>query len=363
MLTGKLVAGGVIACAPGYDMDGKKTDPSYYFTQFSFTLDPDEITALGLSAESLGSCLKELEKMGDFEEIRKQLHHRDGQGWQNYGLEVKCPANPLITVSLTPESDGSKPWEKYHILASFFMRTENGEMATPERELTSTEVLAKEIDSKEKKEVKESLEEGRMKDLVMETGEPDGNYDVDSFKAIEKALKEKGIEAKHKEFDKYQGVFMNLSKDGKSAKYWHTDTYFTGATKSPKGKFKDAYMIGDDGEKYSANSGDYFMQKKDHVFKGSTLVTVSHDGETKEIKDPKKSDLPDMLDVSSGVEFDGQPDMVMAFTLEGDDEPIEIKIADGKADVTNMVNQFEGLAESVNGSEFSESLDIFGLPI
>lgn len=62
--------------------------------------------------------------------------------------------------------------------------------------------------------------------LINETGEPDQDYDHEFYDAIVAQLAEAGFPgARHREFDKYQGVYINIPNAGK---FWTVDSYSTG---------------------------------------------------------------------------------------------------------------------------------------
>ena len=60
------------------------------------------------------------------------------------------------------------------------------------------------------------------------TGEPDQDYDHEIYDALAKALKVEGYEATHKEFDKYQGVYLKVRGQGVYETFWTEDEFFTG---------------------------------------------------------------------------------------------------------------------------------------
>lgn len=155
---------------------------------------------------------------------------------------------------------------------------------------------------------------------VNATGEPDGDYDTELFDAICNELKQHGYEADHKEFDKYQGVYIDVKKGGKRlAKFWTKDFYMTGETvKDPNVKYRKAVLIDHEGSELSANAGDYFMMQPNEVFEDMLLVLTDMQGNETEIENPKKADLPDLNEVSNNVQFKGQPDSVIVLHDEVD---------------------------------------------
>lgn len=68
----------------------------------------------------------------------------------------------------------------------------------------------------------------KIVDILLETGEPDQDYDHGPWDAIVRELENNGIHgATHREFDKYQGVYLNVPNVGK---FWVNDEilYFRG---------------------------------------------------------------------------------------------------------------------------------------
>lgn len=56
----------------------------------------------------------------------------------------------------------------------------------------------------------------KIVDILLETGEPDQNYDHSFYDALVQELEEAGIGgARHREFDKYQGVYLFVPNVGK----------------------------------------------------------------------------------------------------------------------------------------------------
>lgn len=231
------------------------------------------------------------------------------------------------------------------------------------------------------KKKNESMTESRQ---LSETGEPDQDYDTEHFDTIVNALAKVGIKAKHKEFDKYQGVYLDLAKGGKSlGRYFQIDYYVTGKPKKSNAKYKKAQLVDQEGNTYSANRDDYFQMNDDEEFEDHDLLLVSKDGTSETIHNPKKKDLPASKDVSNTIEFVGQPDSVFVFAKEGpghDGETAHVKVSnDGKtADVSELVElvneqneskEMKGTTvmekrqgfEDVNSLSF-ESVDFWGLP-
>lgn len=190
------------------------------------------------------------------------------------------------------------------------------------------------------------------------TGEPDGDYDTEMFDAIANELKKHGYQASHKEFDKYQGPYLTVSKGGTPiAKFWIKDLFMTGKSKPNAAKYRKAALIDADGSESSANAGDYFMMQPNEVFDGSILMLTLMNGETKEIENPKKSDLPDLNDVSNSVEFEGKPDTVVIFNDEGvEDSEVQVIVSHDlkHVEIGDMLEHLKGLA-ALNASAKSST--------
>jgi hypothetical protein len=81
-------------------------------------------------------------------------------------------------------------------------------------------------------QTKERLK-AKSESRITETGEPDQDYDHEFWDGIVAELKKAGFQAQHKEFDKYQGVYLRVSSPSKRWKFWRVDDYYTGQ-KQPK---------------------------------------------------------------------------------------------------------------------------------
>jgi hypothetical protein len=189
---------------------------------------------------------------------------------------------------------------------------------------------------------------------VTATGEPDQDYNHEVYDAIVKALEAAGYQAKHKEFDKYQGVYLTVSKNGKKLDtFWTVEGFVRGKEKpqNPAHKYRSAVLIDEEGNEFSANSGDYFQMGPNDVFEGSILVLKDMNGEEKTIENPKKSDLPDLMEVKRYMEYEGEPNDVLLMVAESqgeEAEPMEVEVTpDGKADVTELLEflKFKGKME------------------
>lgn len=174
---------------------------------------------------------------------------------------------------------------------------------------------------------------------LSETGEPDQDYDHEFFDALVKELAKAGFRgATHREFDKYQGVYLNVPGH---TKFWVAESFNRGViSKGDREKpWTGAVLISPSGKLYSATRGDYFMKPKDYVFKGYTLVLKDQVGKSKTIKNPKLSDLPDLDEVRSTFTYEpGTVTDIYVFTDENvDGSKVEVSYKDGKVDASQMV--------------------------
>lgn len=171
---------------------------------------------------------------------------------------------------------------------------------------------------------------------INETGEPDLDYNNPEMDNIVESLEKEGFEAEYAEFDKYQGVYLTISKGGKSEKFWWTDTYSTGIWSDG---YVSSQLIDDNNESSSGNAGDYWNLPKDYVFQDHTLIyKIRKDGkvETKRIENPKVTDLPDITGKRS--EFTSKQE-IMEFTVDGSGETFQYMV--GSGDVSQFVEHFE----------------------
>lgn len=124
------------------------------------------------------------------------------------------------------------------------------------------------------------------------TGEADQDYDHAFYDKIVKDLAKAGFKgATHREFDKYQGVYIRVPGVGK---YWGVEAFTRGVRDDADKKFKydAAQLYTPDGDSVSANRGDYFMMNPGEKMEGYTLVLTLTDGTKKEIEDPTIGDFP-----------------------------------------------------------------------
>ena len=188
-----------------------------------------------------------------------------------------------------------------------------------------------------------------------DTGEADQDYDKEAYDKICDALMAEGFDASPREFDKYQGVVINVSLDGRLLdKFWTKDYFVQGAQEvNPAEKYKKATLIDENGEEVSANQGDYFQLADDDVMEGCQLILVDKAGNEQRIEEPTKGQLPDLTEVSHGVKFKGKPDQVFILWGEkmGGEESEEAGVsviieADGEVLIDQLVSYLEPLARS-----------------
>lgn len=196
------------------------------------------------------------------------------------------------------------------------------------------------------------------------TGEADQDYDKEFFDKIVEQLEEANFSGvTHKEFDKYQGVYLNVPRIGK---FWIADTFFTGKkSKEDRNKpYKDAYLEGPDGDTYSATSGDYFNMKPSDVFEDYILHLTLKNGDEKNIENPKKSDLPDLLEVGKTFTYEkGTETMHVVFTpdagnVDATDDQIEIEVTDkdGVVDASQLI-EYLNLGSDYKAGESNMIMD------
>jgi hypothetical protein len=182
---------------------------------------------------------------------------------------------------------------------------------------------------------------GRQASLRQATGEPDQDYDHEFYDKLVQALASAGFPgAKHREFDKYQGVYLKVPNCGK---FWVKDVYSEGqrTDDTSKYKYQSAVLVDEDGE-YSANPGDYFMMRPEDAFGGMTLVLTKVDGETVRIEEPKKSDLPDNAVVRPSTFSFEKGTTSEHYMMVEEDDPDEVEMdvvknADGSVDAGQLI--------------------------
>lgn len=192
---------------------------------------------------------------------------------------------------------------------------------------------------------------------VNETGEADPDYNDPEMNRIVNSLEKKGFEAYYKEFDKYQGVYLVITKNGKSKKFWWTDTYSVGTWTDG---YVNSVLIDDDNNSYSGNAGDYFNLPKDYVFDDHILIIkIRKNGkiETQRIENPKVSDLPDIIGLGKKSEFKSEQE-VMDFTLDNTEDSFQYFVESG--DVSEFINYFNSsVRESYGDKRDYRKIDIY----
>jgi ribosomal protein L40E len=176
---------------------------------------------------------------------------------------------------------------------------------------------------------------------INETGEPDQDYDHKTFDEICNALKKKRITAIHREFDKYQGIYITTPL----GKLWTVDFFNRG--KWGEG-ILSSKLIDWDGNDWSGNSGDYWQYPKDKVFDDQQLViTKIENGKFKKItkNNPKVSDLPDT--VLSSSKFTPGKD-ILVFWKEGKPEEETVEYEVGSKNVDDLVNYLKSDKENLD---------------
>lgn len=162
---------------------------------------------------------------------------------------------------------------------------------------------------------------------LQEAGEADGDYNHKLYQAICDALNAAGLNATHREFDKYQGVYIQV----KGLRLWANDISVSGERTDnvQKYRYRSAYLEAPDGERYSASPGDYFMLNPTAQFSedDTVLVLVKMDGSEDVIENPTKADLPKEGEVAPGT-FSMKPGSSVFVVSLTDDDGVEI------ADVT-----------------------------
>ena len=196
--------------------------------------------------------------------------------------------------------------------------------------------------------VKEAMDMYNVGDVDMDvegskklaTGEPDEDYDVAAYDQIVEQLAAAGFPGTtHKEFDKYQGVYLKVPGVGK---FWTVDSFSTGERQDAdlKSQYSAVTLLDSEGNKISANAGDYFSVAPDYVFEGHTLILKDATGKETRIEDPKKSDLPSSSAVrpTSFTYKPGTETTVMVLALEGQDEVSgEVTIQGKSADASGLI--------------------------
>ncbi len=352
-----------------------------------------------ISEEAMLDCVKQLEAMGTFQELRNEQGYQDEEGQKHTGLVIVSEIDPRISMVVDFGSkwhnDSDYFWlnrDLIDVTLKFFAdvnheKENSGMGSVPERKVSPeeldlisklrekseskqftgqrvTDILRTQKLSESKNQERKALTEA----VVQETGEADQDYDQALYDAICKHLKAAGLKCSHREFDKYQGVVISLPTVGKRGmNLWTVDSFVTGKTKPSKAKYRSAKLIDADGS-YSANAGDYFQMGAKDKFKDMDLILVHRDGTEEIIHEPMKSQLPDLLDVQFGVEYEGTPDDVLVLQPEGFDETFEVVVSKGEVVADSNLTKFlkkESKGKSMKESFYEdfELVDKFGMPL
>lgn len=433
-IVGKKIASG----RAKYMKFGDKADQKGYIFKenhgFAMAIDEPEMAAEGITMEAILDCIKQLEEKGDAAALKKEYGFRKEQSWLNPGLVLTSRIDPRIQCSVTLDDNTS---EDVDIIAIWFLDNFNQgaeskgetEREVDGEELKLTDRMREMHKEKKKDESREldffsgltaedvpadtmeiklpsnptavmdeeldqalaELEESSGKKsgkplseskTLSEAGEADQDYDKGLYDAVTEALEKEGFEATHREFDKYQGVSINVKRGDKEiARLWTVDSHLIGEPEDdPNLKYKKAVLIGDDGESYSASRGDYFNANDNDVI-GSELRLTGMDGEVTVIENPKKKDLPDLDEVQTTIRFKGGPDDVLVLQADGTEETASVRISNDRKEVDlaellvllNKLAKPEGSKkketkeESISGGttvakDFWEDVDFYGLP-
>ena len=171
------------------------------------------------------------------------------------------------------------------------------------------------------------------------TGEPDQDYAHAFFDAIVKQLEEAGIAgATHKEFDKYQGVYLRVPDVDT---FWIKDIFYRGdkAEEDIKKPYTKATLIDIEGNTGSASKGDYFTMPDNYILEGYTLELTKQDGTVETIENPTVGQLPDITEVMSTFTYKpGTTTEVYVFTPEHDpDVELEVTNKEGIVDARELI--------------------------
>lgn len=176
------------------------------------------------------------------------------------------------------------------------------------------------------------------------TGEPDQDYDHAFFDEIVRQLDKAGFKgATHKEFDKYQGIYLHVPGVDK---FWVVDSHSTGTPDSkPETKWRAAQLVDRDGSIFSPTRGDYFMKPKNYVLKDFVLRLQGFDGKWKDIENPTIGDLPDLLEVRSSFTYKkGTRTDITIFQGEHSEDKVEVSQTEGgKVDASELVEFCRGV--------------------
>jgi len=169
-----------------------------------------------------------------------ELNHVEGNGGADPTLELDLPANKIKpgTIAKDPELNHMEEAKDKEAKAKAEKEKAEKEKADKAKKLKEDAGGEKETkhvhpadrkagDGKSTGDVPEldSDNDGHItqEKKLKETGEPDQDYDKEALDKVVEALKNDGFQASHREFDKYQGIYLKVSKNGKTEKFWMRD--------------------------------------------------------------------------------------------------------------------------------------------
>ncbi|MBK9390506.1 MAG: hypothetical protein IPN68_10030 [Bacteroidetes bacterium] len=164
-IVGKQIAAG--RARYEYAKDGKPVG-GYIFLKnngFVWKMEPLQVDSYGIKMEMLLDCMTQLEAMGPIDMLRKEYHHRDGQGPMTYGIKIVSTVNPLVVCNVVLQS--SKIEDCDVLLSWFYDSTQEKAQRSgpPEQPVTDIELMAVEK-AREEAVMKEGLDP--VQEFVME---------------------------------------------------------------------------------------------------------------------------------------------------------------------------------------------------
>ena len=183
------------------------------------------------------------------------------------------------------------------------------------------------------------------------TGEADQDYDKETFDKIVEQIKAAGFEASHREFDKYQGVYINVK--GVDT-FWIKEVFYTGqmAEEDKAKPYRSVKLTDPEGNPVAWARGDYFQQPDDTVLEGYTLEMLDvKKGEKVILDSPRIKDLPDITEVMTSFRYKPNTETQhIMFYAEDDalDEFFDVTNSNGKVDASELVGYIK---EKANENE------------
>lgn len=303
----------------------------------------------------LKTMLKEKGMLTEADEYGKGLRKHTPWGQSDGESEL---ADGIVSVStpghggiwLSPERQKQLNWSKNFLknptwweedsdwaIPYYFFRDDIG-AAGKAYEFEKNLVIA--IDTIKRHHPEFAKRENLTEEKLVETGEADQDYDTEFFDEIVKQLAAAGYRgASHREFDKYQGVYLKVP--GVDT-FWIKD-FFTRGEISDRYKakpYRTAILTNPQGEEVSSSQGDYFQLPKDYVFKGFTLKLVKQNGESVTKKNPKLSELPDLMDVMHTFVYKPGTSTEHTVFYPEHDNNVEIEVVkdgDGKVQAAGLI--------------------------